>query len=79
MLCSKSRGKRVGVCSRVLCDGVSYDDGSVPVGNLGVIVELRIANGLLTGLERLLVTSSTQSHEDAYTAGDLLELVCGKR
>jgi hypothetical protein len=43
-------------CSRALCDGVAYDDGGVPVGDLGVVVELCCANSLLAGLQNKSAT-----------------------
>lgn len=58
---------------------VAYDDLSVPVGDLGVVVELCSSDGLFAGLSMALVVNLILKPEGTHAAGDLLELLSGKR
>jgi len=58
---------------------VAYDDGGVPVGDLGVVVESGVADCLLAGLpccqSQCLGVRMLRTH----AAGNLLQLLGGKR
>lgn len=79
MLRNGRRARVMFVCSRALCDRVAYDDGSVPVGDLGVVVERSLADCLFAGLTKRSAMTLMLRSEGTHIAGDLLELVGGKR
>jgi hypothetical protein len=63
-------------CSRAR---VAYDDGGVPVGDLGVVVEGGVADCLLAGLPSCELQCLGVDILSTHAAGNLLQLLSGKR